>query len=597
MNIPIRKYSQDWEDEDFEKYFDESDVPAEVQSEIVEQYNEMRGEDWKRRVEFLNKIMDDYTGTGLEGWAADEKSEIVDYELPLRVEEMIIAALKANPKGKWVVDYFEPHDWTGEITYETFKGRGTLEENVAKSLPQIIQTYWPEAQEDIKDARKRRQMEQEIRFIRPEDEHMMEVPTEPKKLENVPSDQGLGSVIPEPPEPWRDFIKRHKDQKLSCRSVEMKKEAVSQSHLIRALKDNDTKGVKRALSEYVNALPWGVRPEDELGMTEQEYKDFVKYISLGELKQARDIFGVEKDEGLLDIIGPKEEKKLDEIAENDKKQKGPQKKHVYDQGDPYKELADAINKAPPPSTMPRYPSSQYPTLKNLTNKPTEEMTPEEKEAVIRNIEDWEEPADDGIQIGASKMKKNIKQAIPEESMWEWENIDKANKKLIEIFSEFVEHRKAHNHSTAEHLADILIHRIPEHTSEIVHIFNRDAKENPPSDAETEKTVERLKLWNGILKDLEQYIRKAKPYRSKEIGPKIIRKKQEANMLVELYKIAYSLDKKGEYDMADEVDRMIETLAKRVGLKEMVALADYFDEIEDYASADMVDSMVRKTTKK
>lgn len=70
------------------------------------------------------------------------------------------------------------------------------------------------------------------------------------------------------------------------------------------------------------------------------------------------------------------------------------------------------------------------------------------------------------------------------------------------------------------------------------------------------------------------------------------------MLKDLYKLAYDLDRKGQYDMAQEIEKVMESLAKRVGIdpKDMVSLADYFDSIGDAALANHIDSLLEKVAK-
>lgn len=70
------------------------------------------------------------------------------------------------------------------------------------------------------------------------------------------------------------------------------------------------------------------------------------------------------------------------------------------------------------------------------------------------------------------------------------------------------------------------------------------------------------------------------------------------MLKDLYKLAYDLDRKGQYDMAQEIEKVMESLAKRVGIdpKDMVSLADYFDSIGDTTLANHIDSLLEKVAK-
>jgi len=71
------------------------------------------------------------------------------------------------------------------------------------------------------------------------------------------------------------------------------------------------------------------------------------------------------------------------------------------------------------------------------------------------------------------------------------------------------------------------------------------------------------------------------------------------MLADLIKLAYRLDKKGEYELASEVDKVVKELAQRAGLniKDMVSLADYFDDEGETVVADKFDTMLNRTKKK
>jgi len=196
-------------------------------------------------------------------------------------------------------------------------------------------------------------------------------------------------------------------------------------------------------------------------------------------------------------------------------------------------------------------------------------------------------------------EKLLKQAGSE--AWEHDVLDKENSKLISMFSEFTDHRKSGNSAAATHMADLLAKRIPDYTAEIVKLFNMDAKEETPNEEKIENTIEKLKMWKTILKTLEEYIKTEKPAPQKDIGPFIRRKtpeveevRQEAGVLVRLYKLAHELDARGDFELADEIDEAIKTLAKRVGInnKGAVALANYFDETGEIELADKIDAMLK-----
>lgn len=73
----------------------------------------------------------------------------------------------------------------------------------------------------------------------------------------------------------------------------------------------------------------------------------------------------------------------------------------------------------------------------------------------------------------------------------------------------------------------------------------------------------------------------------------------ANMLVELFKLAYMLDQKKEYEMAREIDAVIAELIQRTGLneKDMVSLANYFDAEGEVELANKLDNMMKAAAKK
>jgi len=70
-------------------------------------------------------------------------------------------------------------------------------------------------------------------------------------------------------------------------------------------------------------------------------------------------------------------------------------------------------------------------------------------------------------------------------------------------------------------------------------------------------------------------------------------------LVKLYKLAYTLDKKGMYDEAAEIEKVMKSLSERVGLtdEDMVALADHFDQEGDIALASYFDELLKESKKK
>lgn len=66
------------------------------------------------------------------------------------------------------------------------------------------------------------------------------------------------------------------------------------------------------------------------------------------------------------------------------------------------------------------------------------------------------------------------------------------------------------------------------------------------------------------------------------------------MLVELYKLAYDLDRKGLHNEAAEIEEVMKLMATRVGLKveDMVALANHFDALGDVELADHLDKIAK-----
>ena len=66
------------------------------------------------------------------------------------------------------------------------------------------------------------------------------------------------------------------------------------------------------------------------------------------------------------------------------------------------------------------------------------------------------------------------------------------------------------------------------------------------------------------------------------------------MIVELFKLAHTLDKKGEYELASDVDKIIKEMRQRVGLskEDIVSLANYLDKEGDTELANKLDSMLK-----
>ena len=70
------------------------------------------------------------------------------------------------------------------------------------------------------------------------------------------------------------------------------------------------------------------------------------------------------------------------------------------------------------------------------------------------------------------------------------------------------------------------------------------------------------------------------------------------MFSELVKLAHTLDKKGEYKLADEVQSVMVELIQRVGVnaQEVISLANYFDKGGETELADKFDLLLRKARK-
>jgi len=74
-----------------------------------------------------------------------------------------------------------------------------------------------------------------------------------------------------------------------------------------------------------------------------------------------------------------------------------------------------------------------------------------------------------------------------------------------------------------------------------------------------------------------------------------RVKRGGGMLTELFKLAQTLDKKGEYKLASEVDEIIKELSQRAGLtpEEMISLANELDTNGETDLADKLDAVLAK----
>jgi hypothetical protein len=189
MPIPVDTYKfvkiavdTNKDDSMFEE--EEYKVSPGLAERVREDYNNLDNDDWQRRISFLNRIINEYSDTDLEEWAIEEKSNLVDVEMTEKAEELLDEALRNDPMGKIIVDYYDPDEWTGEIAYETFKGRGTLENNVGKSLPEIINRHKKEIYEYLEDERKMKELENIGRFSVMPDEKL-EVPTDPHEIEKT----------------------------------------------------------------------------------------------------------------------------------------------------------------------------------------------------------------------------------------------------------------------------------------------------------------------------------------------------------------------------------------------------------------------------
>lgn len=68
------------------------------------------------------------------------------------------------------------------------------------------------------------------------------------------------------------------------------------------------------------------------------------------------------------------------------------------------------------------------------------------------------------------------------------------------------------------------------------------------------------------------------------------------MLTKLFKLAYSLDKRGFHSEAQEIEEIMKLMAKRVGLKieELTSLANEFDEMGETEIADKLDDIAKES---
>lgn len=106
---------------------------------------------------------------------------------------------------------------------------------------------------------------------------------------------------------------------------------------------------------------------------------------------------------------------------------------------------------------------------------------------------------------------------------------------------------------------------------------------------TESDLERLSFLLRLEADLQKEL---------ETLPKKSSIRRET-MLVKLFKLAHSLDKRGHYDEAKAIDEVMQSLSQRVGLnlEDLVSLADYCDEQGDTATASKLDEFISVAAKK
>jgi len=111
---------------------------------------------------------------------------------------------------------------------------------------------------------------------------------------------------------------------------------------------------------------------------------------------------------------------------------------------------------------------------------------------------------------------------------------------------------------------------------------KDVKEQLKGDLDAMRKSELYKHLREIEKDLDK-----------------IDKSGGSIMLVKLYKLAYSLDKKALYDESKKIEEVMKTLSERVGLTtdDMIALADHFDQLGDTALASRFDDMLKEAARK
>lgn len=195
----------DWHEEDY-------DVPSDLADEVYKEYDRL--DDWRAKKDLLSKIKADYPDTELEGWANEQEDELRYNILPSILEPKLMEVINSEAQKmgdpRFTNIYYEAilnnipvEKLLDDVVSELFVSGHTVEKDAGAIMKDTLDYMIAEnqrkilldAQESIKDQVGYESTRDIVRHMQtPKELSMTEIPTEPGQLENIPSDQGLGSV-------------------------------------------------------------------------------------------------------------------------------------------------------------------------------------------------------------------------------------------------------------------------------------------------------------------------------------------------------------------------------------------------------------------
>jgi hypothetical protein len=211
--VSISKYAEYDFDEGHWNFGEDEGVFDDFADEITQQYRSLGDVDWRERVAFLDNIGSLYPGIQAEIWISEKEDEIIE-EMKTKIGYILESFTRDIAKEMGGEEYSDlyydainDYVWLGDIAAEVahrawversgerISIRNLAREELNKAIQENQDKILLTAQQDIKDTVEGDVLTDTVRFMEtPEETMRTETITDPSKLENIPSEQGLGSA-------------------------------------------------------------------------------------------------------------------------------------------------------------------------------------------------------------------------------------------------------------------------------------------------------------------------------------------------------------------------------------------------------------------